>query len=489
MDVNQKINVLIEFKAKWDELDKAEKRLSKLRDEFAGGMVADTFDKSIDNIQKEKAELVAQQQKARQEIEKTAKTKEKADKKGTKDAKKSAKEVSNAIADFSVTLPLLFGFQQLSKGIGSLIDPAMDLLQVNQLEQQFLAIKYLPTAEKQLNKVLDMADGWDAQSESQREAEGDMLLFTKQISDAISYTAQLTMTYAALGEAIPLVGRNMGAATGLAIGLSTSMLTLSSETGQVISYFQGMDAAVALTASDMAGQMMDSLNMFKPNIVDTKDEVDTLIKSLELIPRDILTKISVDLYLNNPQLWQYLQDEAAKAGKTQYLPTPAVVKTEAAKTTPTTATINAPTNEDINKAVGSKILDEKNKYDSMLDKAKNWGTVGALAGFTIGLPFGGVGGIIGGAIGGVAGFLGGIGAGLLGFQEGGIVPGSPNQAIPIMAHGGETIIPAGESLNNQVTINITASVSSDYDVRRLADQLSKYWVNDMERVSKARGII
>jgi len=84
----------------------------------------------------------------------------------------------------------------------------------------------------------------------------------------------------------------------------------------------------------------------------------------------------------------------------------------------------------------------------------------------------------------------GLGKGLdyLGFQHGGIVPGSP---VPILAHAGERITPAnrveagGGGVQN-VTIN--ATISNDYDVRRLADQLKRYWVTDFERVSQGRSI-
>ena len=37
------------------------------------------------------------------------------------------------------------------------------------------------------------------------------------------------------------------------------------------------------------------------------------------------------------------------------------------------------------------------------------------------------------------------GSGMLGFQHGGTVPGPVGQAVPIMAHGQERIIPAGQS--------------------------------------------
>ena len=72
------------------------------------------------------------------------------------------------------------------------------------------------------------------------------------------------------------------------------------------------------------------------------------------------------------------------------------------------------------------------------------------------------------------------------FQTGGVMP----YTGLAMLHAGETITPAGgQSLNSSPTINIQASISNDYDVRRLADQLSKYWVNDMERISKSRGMV
>ena len=71
------------------------------------------------------------------------------------------------------------------------------------------------------------------------------------------------------------------------------------------------------------------------------------------------------------------------------------------------------------------------------------------------------------------------------FATGGVMPYTGLANL----HAGETITPAGQSINSSPTINIQASISNDYDVRRLADQLSKYWVNDMERISKARGMV
>lgn len=67
------------------------------------------------------------------------------------------------------------------------------------------------------------------------------------------------------------------------------------------------------------------------------------------------------------------------------------------------------------------------------------------------------------------------------FQEGGIVP----RTGLAMLHKGETVLPAGYS----PSITIYANVSSDYDVRRLADQLDRYWASKFERITKSRGSI
>jgi len=56
---------------------------------------------------------------------------------------------------------------------------------------------------------------------------------------------------------------------------------------------------------------------------------------------------------------------------------------------------------------------------------------------------------------------------LLGFKEGGIIPGATNQAVPILAHGGETVLPAGVSPMNINIMNPT--VRSDEDITKIAN--------------------
>lgn len=83
--------------------------------------------------------------------------------------------------------------------------------------------------------------------------------------------------------------------------------------------------------------------------------------------------------------------------------------------------------------------------------------------------------LIVGSAGKVIGLVGKIpGAGLLGkagsllpFQGGGVVPGMRGQAVPILAHAGERITPAGAAAGN-----ITINVSSQASAAGIADELS-----------------
>ena len=81
--------------------------------------------------------------------------------------------------------------------------------------------------------------------------------------------------------------------------------------------------------------------------------------------------------------------------------------------------------------------------------------------------------------------VGGLGRRILGsFQYGGIVP----QTGPYLLHKGEMVIPSG-SPTYAPSITVYATVSSEYDVRKLASQLNRYWVEDFERLTKSRGIM
>ncbi|MHA1329844.1 MAG: hypothetical protein ACTSR2_02090 [Candidatus Hodarchaeales archaeon] len=59
-------------------------------------------------------------------------------------------------------------------------------------------------------------------------------------------------------------------------------------------------------------------------------------------------------------------------------------------------------------------------------------------------------------------------------QFGGIVPGPRNQPVPIIAHGGERIIPAGEpAASGNITININNPVvRNESDIQRIAEAVS-----------------
>jgi hypothetical protein len=70
------------------------------------------------------------------------------------------------------------------------------------------------------------------------------------------------------------------------------------------------------------------------------------------------------------------------------------------------------------------------------------------------------------------------------FKEGGVMPYTGLAQL----HAGERIIPNGESGSTTYAPNITvnASVSNDYDVRKLADEINKYMLNNYNNSTKRR---
>jgi len=76
------------------------------------------------------------------------------------------------------------------------------------------------------------------------------------------------------------------------------------------------------------------------------------------------------------------------------------------------------------------------------------------------------------------------------FQTGGVMP---NDGLAYL-HQGERVLTSGETRQDSsggggsANITVNASVSNDYDVRRLADKLKEYWVTDFEKTSQGRSI-
>lgn len=62
------------------------------------------------------------------------------------------------------------------------------------------------------------------------------------------------------------------------------------------------------------------------------------------------------------------------------------------------------------------------------------------------------------------------------YQEGGVIPGSPSTPVPIIAHGGETVLPHGVE---PITININnPTVRSEEDIRQLAFMVKQVLTSD-----------
>jgi hypothetical protein len=67
-------------------------------------------------------------------------------------------------------------------------------------------------------------------------------------------------------------------------------------------------------------------------------------------------------------------------------------------------------------------------------------------------------------------------ASALGFETGGTVPGPRGMPVPIMAHGQETIIPAGQQSTSSGDVYVTINnpvVRNDTDIRAIRDQIDR----------------
>ena len=183
--------------------------------------------------------------------------------KSIKGMNKELKVTGGNLRTLSITLPLMFGFQNIAKAMKSAIDPAFDMLGVTETYQTFLAAKYIPTAEAQLDNVIALGDEWLNQSEAQRKFEGDTIVWVNNLSEAISYTAQLVMDFQALGKVVPIVGESYATMAGIAIGASTSVAALATESGRTMVTMGGMTQAVGVGAVDALGSFLSYVGIIK----------------------------------------------------------------------------------------------------------------------------------------------------------------------------------------------------------------------------------
>jgi len=364
------------------------------------------------------------------------------------------KNLGKALGSFSVTLPLLFGFQQIGQAMKSLVDPAMELVGVTELYNEFLALKYLPTALEQLDNVIALGEEWGNQSEEQRKMEGDMILFTNRMAELVSYTAQLSTMFAAIGEALPtidltpfgigieLTGRSAGAAFGAVLGLTSGIWALGDQTANTVVTMSGMEAAVGVRLTDALSRFLttakDSFGITQKEVVDTQEEVDELKKKIDDLPAEKTIEITIDV--KNKDVLDQISKLIGGAEKK----TMEGVITAGAGRMPSKNEIILKPGEATPEALAGyarKGLDVYVPEVGIVSKAPPKAKSNILS---AGLGSSVIGKLLGG---------------LLGFENGGVVPGPIGTPTPIIAHGGERVIPVGGSSGREITMNVTYNVT------------------------------
>jgi len=184
--------------------------------------------------------------------------------KGIKRTSQATKEWERSTSNLlKITLPLIFGFQAVEKAMSNLIDPAMELVGVQKLYQQFLAIKYLPTALKQLDNVLELGEAWGDQSEKSRTAEGDLALNAKMMAEITQQTAMAINTFTAFTSVIPDLGLDLSEALGAALGITTELtlgtIVMADEQLRAQAQVGGWGDATATAGLHVVDNMMENI--------------------------------------------------------------------------------------------------------------------------------------------------------------------------------------------------------------------------------------
>jgi hypothetical protein len=253
-----------------------------------------------------------------------------------------------------------------------------------------------------------------------------------------------------------LVGESIGSLTGVIYGASTAFLSLSDDATQLVAIMSGFEASTLMGGTDAIAGLMDSLNLLDVSKVvslsdsqrdlvtdfnNGKISVEEFAKAIENLPPEVVAEMMSELNWNK---FQELKDWV--------------------KTTDT-KTINI---EYIEKYIPDAEKEKKTKENKAIIAATT------LTGATIGTA---IAPVVGTVAGGAGGFLAGLGTvaikNLLGFDSGGVVPGQIGSPVPILAHGGETVLPthkedASGFGNQSIVINISG-VSSPQDVQRAID--------------------
>ena len=366
-----------------------------------------------------------------------------------------AESMGSVKGSLSIMLPVMFGFQNIGKAMKSAIDPALELVGATQLYQQMLAIKYLPTALKQLDAVINMGDAWMEQDEGQREIEGDMLLLVSKLADLADTTAQNAMLMGALGDALPTMsfklfgtgveisGRQLGTFIGLGSSVALGLQTLQDENGSTIATFSDLNTAIGITTTDKLGALIWKLKETDTSLEGTSTPITNLINKFFNL---------TDIVLGVPPAKNI--NVSSNVGGTikgvQLL----------------TSTIDALTpKKTLLFKIETQIMDIGTAILTFFERGFNYLTSGVSSKLKDELNKKlGIGGLVGISK-------------LLGIKQyGGYIPGTGLYQL----HAGERVVTAGGGgFNFNPTVNINANISSDMDIRGIANKLNNVWASDL----------
>lgn len=451
--VDHKIRINLTYEAK---VERAMKKIQELNRQLEkGGQTKEAYDKRLENLRKGVTKPIFQEAQKRLEINKSQKTNIKQTKTQQLEQKKFNKQFksfANNITSFSVSLPLMFGFQSISQGLKSLIQPSLDLVGATELYNDYLSLKYIDTGLDELEKNVMLMD--ELGETSRYATEGSDILSAASAAEAIEYAAQWANIGIAIGTAGGEIGRMTGAIAGLTLATNLTSQAFDSLEGIQTVTFMGLSSATANYIGGPLADLAEALGVDIPSAAeityrkmhqlfeDGKIDAKSYTDYLEGLDPEILATLAKD-----PDTYQALLDDI-KALEDTTIEIP--YKFVKAKEIATTKSKVEEAREIFSTVVGALI----SPADSFTPGKKYDPGYNIVKGVTH-------------ATDAVSALFGGS------YDTGGVIPGPIGAPTPILAHGGETVLPThkedvGGFGNQSIVINISG-VSSPNDVQRAID--------------------
>ena len=399
-------------------------------------------------------EITKPLEKISRQIDKMSKT--------TKTTTKGVESMSKTFRGFNASLlSVMFGSQQLSKTFDNLLSPVEDAIGLQEYWNAIMIENTIDAIDPAIDALEVAGEAFEYMNNVTGGTLGQMFLFGRAVGDTMGTVSQATLFLEGLvTQFINLKGGGSLAADAIAqIGGVLAGILIP------ITFFNERNLIVAKA-------FLTDINDQIENVVAGQDRQKAAIKSLD----EVLPTLH-EIFLGQQDIETKIND--AKNAVTKFADEiesfPKVPESTITSFDTTKISIDSATSAlDILKKGIDNLPAEKNiNINITWELFKNLGLAAGKIAFAPTMEA---------LTGGPYSLLNMLMKLLIPAQKGGIVPGRMGQPMPILAHGGETIIPAGGNVDFSPTVYINATLTSPMDIRAIGDELLKSWQHDLRRL-------